>query len=549
MILSPEDRTRAYVEAGIWNRVTVDQVFRKGLLFGGDRVAFRDVGATAVPETGAALTFSEAERRIEGLAAFFAGIGMKPDMVLGMHLPASTDAALVLLGALRAGLIVCPLPLHLSRGEMEAAIHAASIKAIVTASSVEEQATGEMVRDVAGETFAIRFVFAVGAGLPDGLIDLAEVLADIDSLGAAPDISRRGAPADHVALLALARSHQDKLVVVPYSHNHLVALSLGHLIEAGIEAGATLLSTMHPASLAGVGAGMLTALLAGGAVAFHHPTSAAGLGAALAEAAPDRVVLPAAYGPAAAALSRGGCGLSLVTSGLDKPPAATGHGRTVDLVTLAGHCLVPVPRDAEGRSRGLPADPIRLPAASADGPALFEARIKARIRAGERKPSGEFGELLLSGGMIPDSPWPEPASGGSGAALAFTSTGQMRPPFHGRRNLADERIVLAGPTFDAIVSCGRTFAAERLDTLFKRHPAVQDAAVFAVDSDGVGQRFGLAIVAKPGERPLLPDVLSWLDGEASGSLDRPTRIMLVPEIPRGADGAVLRHALLLAAAA
>lgn len=549
MILSPEDRTRAYVRAGIWNRVTVDQVFRKGLTMGAERPCLLDAGPTSVPGTGAAMTFAEADRRVEGLAAFFAGIGMRPDMVLGVHLPASADAAVIVLAALRAGLIVCPLPLAWSRAEIEAAIAAASIKAIVTASAVEDDPIGEMVRDVAGETFAIRFVFAVGAGLPDGLIDLSAVLADLDALGPAPEIVRRGAPADHVALLSFARSAEDKLVVVPYAHNHLVAIALGHLLEGGLEGGARLLSTMHPASLAGLAGGLVTALLAGGSVAFHHPTTLDGLAEAIEEADAARAVLPAAFGAAAAALGGDRLGLSLVSTGLERTEAVAGAGRTVDLLTVAGHCLVPVKRTADGRSRGLPAGAARLPGAASDAPALVECRVKPRMRPGDRKPPGGEGELLLSGGMIPDAPWPEPASGGSGASLAFSSDGQMRPPVIATAAPGAERLTLAAPAFDAVVSCGRTISPTRLDQLYRRHPKVQDAAVFGMEADAVGERIGLALVPKPGERPTLADVLGWLDGEAVGALDRPTSIVIVPEIPRGADGAVLRRSLFTQAVA
>ena len=111
MILTPEDRIRAYVDDGVWSRVTLDHLFRKGLAATPDEVVFRDIGGPPVPGLGSARTFAEVHRRVEALAAFFAGVGLKPDTVVGIHLPACVDATLILLAALRAGLIVCPLPL------------------------------------------------------------------------------------------------------------------------------------------------------------------------------------------------------------------------------------------------------------------------------------------------------------------------------------------------------------------------------------------------------------------------------------------------------
>ena len=140
MILTSADRAREHVASGAWNHVTLNQLFKRNAVdFAGD-VVFEDVGPGAVPGLASSLTYTEADRRIEGLAAFFANIGLKPDMVLGMHLPPCADAAIILLAALRAGLVVCPLPVYWTKSEVEAAIEAASIKGVVTASEIEGEA-------------------------------------------------------------------------------------------------------------------------------------------------------------------------------------------------------------------------------------------------------------------------------------------------------------------------------------------------------------------------------------------------------------------------
>jgi non-ribosomal peptide synthetase component E (peptide arylation enzyme) len=549
MILTPDERSRSHVEAGVWSRVTLDQVFRKGLLATPDDIVFRDVGSAAVPGIGAALTFAEAERRIEGLAAFFAGLGLKPDMVIGIHLPACADATVIALAAIRAGLVVCPLPLHWTRAEIEAAVQAAAIRGIVTASEVEEDPSGELIRDVAAETFAIRFVFAVGRGMPDGLIDLADVLAEVDSLGPAPEILRRGSAADHVALLSFAVSTDDKLLVVPFSHNHIVATALAHVLEAGIDRSETLLSTMHPASLAGLAGGVVTALVGGGSVAFHHPTSLAGLVEAVVACEADRVVLPAPFGPALAAACGAPVALSLVSSGQEPtaPVPVDSALQVVDLTTLCGLCLLPRARDVDGAPAALPAGPGVVPSHSGAGPVMYETRVKPRVRAGDRRPTGTAGELILSGALIPDAPWPEPASGGSGAVLSFTADGQLRTGL--QAEIAGDSLRLAAAAPDAVVVAGRPISAARLDGLFRRHPDVEDAAVFALDGGPVGSRLGVAVVPKAGRRLSLVDLLLWLDGQPAGALDRPSTVIAVPEIPRGADGAVLRQALFLKAVA
>lgn len=549
MILTPEDRSRRLVAEGAWSRVTLDQAFRRGLDQAADAIVFQDVGASAVPGLGEGLSYAAAEARIEGLAAFFVGIGLKPDTVIGIHLPPCSDAAVILLAAIRAGLVVCALPLHWGPAEVSDAIAAAGIRAIVTASEIEGDGSGEMMRDVAAETFAIRFVFAVGYGVPDGLIDLRAVLDEIAGLGPAPEIQRRGPAADHVALLSFARSGDDRLLVVPFSHNHLVAGALAHAIEGRIGRGETILSTMHPVGLAGVTAGLLAGLLTGSTVAFHHVTSLAGLAGAAARSGATRVVLPAALGPAFAAASPETV-LALVSSGLarDPAPAAPAGTRAVDVVTLGGLCAVPVARPADGQFAGLPAEPVRLPVAEGDGPVLFEARVKPRARAGERRVSTTAGDLLIGGAIVADAPWPEPASGGSGVVLSVGTDGQLRTE-HTADVSAAGRIRVTGRRTDTIIVAGQPVSTARLDAVMAGHPAIADAAVFAVDTDLVGARLGVAVVPRPGQTVSLTELQAWLDEKRLPALERPATLIRVREIPRGADGAVQRDALFLGAVA
>ena len=547
MILTSADRAREHVASGAWNHVTLNQLFKRNAVdFAGD-VVFEDVGPGAVPGLASSLTYTEADRRIEGLAAFFANIGLKPDMVLGMHLPPCADAAIILLAALRAGLVVCPLPVYWTKSEVEAAIEAASIKGVVTASEIEGEAAGELIRDVAADTFAIRFVFAVGAGLPDGLIDLAEVLAEVDAFGPVPEVIRRGEASEHVALLSLAKTPDDRLAVVPYNHDQILAIALGHLMEAGMQRGETILSTMHPASLATVAGALAAGLISSSRLAFHHGTSLAGLADAARSAGASRVVLPEPLGPALAAVLPDTVALSLVGTGLGRtrPEAMAKERTTVDLVTLGGLCLIPRARDAAGQAVELASGPARV---GGDGaPVLYEARIKPRSAAGDRRTQLTEGELLLGGAIIADAPWPEPQAGRAGAMLGVTSDGFLRTGLHVEMN--GERLTITGSLIETIQLAGTTVSPARLDALFRRHPDFADAAVFPIAAGPVGNRLGLAVVPRSDVVPSLTELVAWLDGEQAGALDRPVVVMAVSEIPRATDGSVARDALVFRAAA
>jgi acyl-CoA synthetase (AMP-forming)/AMP-acid ligase II len=550
VILSQEATIRRHVAAGAWSQVTVDRLFLRGVERDPGGIIFRNAGDQAVPGLDHAVTFEEAQQRVDALASFFAGVGLKPDTVIGIHLPASAEAAMIVLAALRAGLIVCPLPLHLNKSEMAEVVAAAGIRAIATASEIEGEPSGEQVRDVAAEAFNIRFVFAVGTGVPDGLVDLDVVLADLDQFGPPPALLRRGDPADHVASLSLMRDPDDRLVIVPLSHNHLVASALAHTLEAMMTPGGILLSTMHPATPAGLSAGLATALVNGGTVAFHHPTRLTRLTTAVLTSGTNRVVLPAAIGVMAAAALPADVGLSLVTSGLDprgSPDLPAGRSVT-DLLTLGGLCVLPVARGTANTAARLPSGPVRIPRTSSTAAVLFETRIKPRTGAMDRRAATGAGELLVTGALIPDAPWPQPTSGRGTAALQVGTDGVVRTGILAQPSLDGGSVHLHGPIADVLVVAGRTLSPARLEALLRSHPSVADAAVFPVETPVVGARVGIALVPITGAT-LQADQLSAFIAARGGSLDGPSVVAVVPEIPRGADGAVLREALFLAAVA
>ncbi|WP_141703520.1 class I adenylate-forming enzyme family protein, partial [Methylobrevis pamukkalensis] len=356
MILTSETRSKAFVAAGLWGEDTLDAAFRRHAAERPDDLAIADGDTGPVPGAAASYSYAEANRRVEGLAAFLAGLGLKPDTVLGIHLPNVAEAQIVVLAALRAGLVIVPLPLHWTDREITRAVEQAGIRAIVTASRVERAVTGERIRDIAAEAFSIRFVLGFGDGLADGLIDLAEVMAELDALGPAPELTRRGNPADHVAMVSFSR-RDGRLVAVPLTHNHLLAIGRFHAEAAGVGPGARIASAMMPAGLSGLGAGLATAIAAGAGLVALHGTGARQIAGAVRTQGAAHLVVPAPLGPILAGdLTGHGVTLSLVSPRSSADPVApTGFADddvVVDVATFGGITLLPVRRVGGQRPPG-----------------------------------------------------------------------------------------------------------------------------------------------------------------------------------------------------
>ncbi len=209
MIVVKEELSAQHLATGVWGRVTLDQILRKNAATAPDRIAVADLDDRSdwVPGAPEKLTYADLDRRVEALAAFFGGLGLQADTVVGAQLPPTADSIAVLFGLFRAGLIVAPLPLALRENETTDRLNTLGAKAIVTVARSGGERHGERLRSVAAELFQIRFVFGAGAEVPDGLIPLERVYAEIDSIGPAPDLTRKGSGQPCSQHVSLAPGH------------------------------------------------------------------------------------------------------------------------------------------------------------------------------------------------------------------------------------------------------------------------------------------------------------------------------------------------------
>jgi cyclohexanecarboxylate-CoA ligase len=83
-----------------------------------------------------------------------------------------------------------------------------------------------------------------------------------------------------------------------------------------------------------------------------------------------------------------------------------------------------------------------------------------------------------------------------------------------------------------------------IETLLTGHPAVREVLLIGYqDPDVPGADLVCAVVVPDGQPPTLQDLRSYLNELQVTSRDWPDRIEIVPEVPRNAQGKVLRAAL------
>jgi hypothetical protein len=211
------------------------------------------------------LTYHEADRAIEALAAHFVESGLPANSVIAVQLPNTTEAVLTVLAAHRAGLVVALLPLLWRHAELTAALNRTAARAIVTMTKVDGVDHADLAMHAAAEAFSIRHVFGFGAELPEGMASLDDVLART------PGTGRSVIQDGRKAAIITFDVTTDGFRPVPRPHFSLIAGGLAMSLEADVPQGATIMCAFTPMSFAGLASSLGLWLLSGGTLALHHP--------------------------------------------------------------------------------------------------------------------------------------------------------------------------------------------------------------------------------------------------------------------------------------
>ena len=218
------------------------------------------------------LSYAEADRMISAIAGRLRRMGLATDAIVGIQMPNIVENILTVLGVLRAGLIAAPLPLLWRRADAVTALARVGAKALIACRRVGSFEHCQFAARVAAEVFSIRYVCGFGANLPDGVVPLDDLFSAA-KLDPVPPLAREANAAAHLAVISFEVG-EDGPVPVARRHLEFLAGGLGVLLESRIEQDASVLSTVAPASFAGICLTLVPWLLTGGTLALHHPFDA-----------------------------------------------------------------------------------------------------------------------------------------------------------------------------------------------------------------------------------------------------------------------------------
>jgi acetyl-CoA synthetase len=155
---------------------------------------------------------------------------------------------------------------------------------------------------------------------------------------------------------------------------------------------------------------------------------------------------------------------------------------------------------------------------------------------------GEVGELVCR------KPWPAMTRGLRGDPERYLDTYWRRFPgvwCHGDWASVDEdgHWFLHGRSDDTMNVAGKRLGPAEVESVLTLHPAVAEAAVVGVPDEVKGEAIWCFVVPKGDPSPDLPDELKALVAEHLGKAFKPSRVLVVPELPRTRSAKILRRAI------
>jgi malonyl-CoA/methylmalonyl-CoA synthetase len=155
------------------------------------------------------------------------------------------------------------------------------------------------------------------------------------------------------------------------------------------------------------------------------------------------------------------------------------------------------------------------------------------VEEGAVVPAGTPGEIQVQGATVFAEYWQNPEATAEAFQDGWFCTGD-------RAVLEDGSYrILGRNSIDIIKTGGYKVSALEIEALLRTHPAIAECAVVGLADPEWGQRVGVAIVLIPEASLTLEALRHWAKAHLA-TYKVPSRILLLPELPRNAMGKVVK---------
>jgi len=164
------------------------------------------------------------------------------------------------------------------------------------------------------------------------------------------------------------------------------------------------------------------------------------------------------------------------------------------------------------------------------------------------RPDGTVAEASEVGELVCRTPWPSMTRGLRGDPERYLDAYWRRFPgvwCHGDWASVDEtgQWFLHGRSDDTMNVAGKRLGPAEVESILTLHPSVTESAVVGVPDEVKGEAIWCFVIANGEVSDGLADELSALVAEHLGKAFRPSRVVVVPELPRTRSAKILRRAI------
>lgn len=484
-----------------------------------------------VPKT---LSYRDADAAVDALASFFIDLGLEPGDTIAAQLPNLALAPLTLLGAWRAGLTVAAVPMLWRAEEIAKVCEQVAPKALIGVSSFVGEKRAETLCAVAAAKMSIRFVLGFGRDLPDGIVSLDEAIAAGQK---GRERLMESPPRITPAMITFTARAGAPLVPVARREEELLAQGAMTVLSLSLDIRDVILNPYPLTGPVGLSLGLMAWLVGGGTLVQHTPfdyqpfvQQLLDSGATMTAVPPPilaELVKDGVLRKPSCRLRRLGAVWSMPELAASAPPPLYGATPLLfDVYPLGDLASLVLRRETRAGLTSLPVGRIDF---EDDETAVFIETKLGRAR------SGDADELLLRGPLVPRAMGPL-----SGDGEGFVSTG-----LRAEAEAGDSGRLRIKRDAELLHHGGFAIAASELDQLYQGFPGYLDAACFVLSDPVIGERIFAAIVPKPSEPVALDALHRFLVERQVAPYKFPDRLLVVKQIPRDAEGRVLREQILM----
>lgn len=214
-------------------------------------------------------TFKTLNETVNDFALRFHAIGLQPGDYIGMQLANFIEAPVLVLAAMRAGLVPCLIPLSWSIEDIARSFERLKPVALASCGQIEDQNLSHNMRELAFSHLHIRFVLGAGYDIADGVTDLTPLLSrsETERKPALLSPAASGYDINDIALV----TYIDPLTPVPHSNGQILSGGLLHVLETGLSTSDEILDAWPLSSLPGLTAHLYPWLISGSCLSLHQP--------------------------------------------------------------------------------------------------------------------------------------------------------------------------------------------------------------------------------------------------------------------------------------